>query len=131
MESLAMNSVDGFLKPKLNRPDFNPLTPYEAKIAQKHLEPIVSILLKECGWEDDFCVLFGTNGKITLFLRIAYVAACSVEGNWLHIKEKIPELVQYAISAKELRSHSGVALHWIDKSMKDLKWENFETCIAK
>lgn len=126
-----MNSVNDFLEPKLNQPDFKPLTPYESKIAQKHLEPIVAILLKGCGWEDDFCVLLGTNGKITLYLRIAYVAACSVEGNWNHIKEKIPELVQYATTAKELRRNREIALFWIDKSIKDLNWEKSQTSISK
>ena len=77
MKSFTMDPVDDFLKSKLNQPDFKPLTPYEAKIAQKHLEPIVAILLKGCGWEDDFCVLFGTNGKITLYLRM-----------WPHVPSK-------------------------------------------
>lgn len=118
------------MKSKLNQPDFKPLTPYEAKIAQKHLEPIVAILLKGCGWEDDFCVLFGTNGKITLYLRIAYVAACSIEGNWEHIKQKIPEIVQYATVAKELRSHRDISLFWIDKRIKDLDWKKFELVLS-
>lgn len=122
---MTMNPVDEFLNSKLNKADFKPHTYYEAKIAQKHLEPIVSILLKECGWEDDFCVLIDTKGKITLYLRIAYVAACSVEGNWNYIKEKMPELVQYAIAAKELRSHRNITLYWIDKNMKELNWDNF------
>lgn len=130
MKSFTMDPVDDFLKSKLNQPDFKPLTPYEAKIAQKHLEPIVAILLKGCGWEDDFCVLFGTNGKITLYLRIAYVAAYSIEGNWEHIKQKIPEIVQYATVAKELRSHRDISLFWIDKRIKDLDWKKFELVLS-
>ena len=118
MKSFTMDPVDDFLKSKLNQPDFKPL------------EPIVAILLKGCGWEDDFCVLFGTNGKITLYLRIAYVAACSIEGNWEHIKQKIPEIVQYATVAKELRSHRDISLFWIDKRIKDLDWKKFELVLS-
>lgn len=117
-------SIEEYFRERLNRPDFKPESPYEMKEARKHLEPIVSILLKDCGWEDDFCILIDMNGKIILYLRIAYVAACSVEGTWEHVKTRIPELVEYAIIAKELRTHKDINLHWIEKSMKELNWEN-------
>lgn len=117
--------IQDFFSEKFKNTDYKPESSYERKAAEKHMVPIISILLRECGWEDDFLVSLDMNGEITLYLRIAYVAACSIEGNWAHIKEKIPEIVEYALIAKELRNHTDIHLYWIDKSIKDKNWDNF------
>lgn len=115
-------SVEDLLNTKLNQPNFKPLTYYETKIAQEHLVPIVSILLKQAGWDDEFCIKMDANGKLSLYLRVAYVAACSIEGYWDSIKEKIPELIEYANIMRKLRKFKGINIQWIDRSLKDFPW---------
>lgn len=117
--------IQDFFSEKLKCGDYKPESPYERKVAETHLIPIISILLMDCGWEDDFHIMMDMNGKIILYLRIAYVAACSTEGTWEQIKAKIPELVEYAMIAKELRNNKDISLYWIDKSLKEVNWKNF------
>ncbi len=115
-------SMEDFFKAKLNQDNLKHLTYHEAKIAREHLLSIVSILLKQAGWEDEFCIRMDYNGKLTLYLRVAYVAACSVGRKWDDIKEQIPDLIEYALLMRKLREYKNINIHWIDKSLKDLPW---------
>ena len=89
------------------------------------LHPLAAALLSEYGWENDFALYYHPDGiRIRLYLRIAYVAVCYLDGIWEEIAEQIPFVVPLLKATIELRKIKNLGMLWIECNCKDLEWLN-------
>ena len=51
-------------------------------------------ILEEYGWRNEFAMYYHKDKtQVRLYLRIAYVASCYLDGTWENIKERIPYII--------------------------------------
>lgn len=82
-----------------------------------------SYILKEYGWENDFALYYHQDGfKIRLYLRMAYVASCFLDGTWEDIKERIPYIISLLRPTIELRKERNLGMLWIERQVTKLDW---------
>ncbi|WP_300939474.1 hypothetical protein [Bacteroides acidifaciens] len=82
----------------------------------------VSELIKY-GWEDEFTMYYyGDWRHVRLYLRIAYVGVCHLDGPWSEIKERLPKIIPLAKSLVELHKERDFGLKWIDREFTRLEW---------
>lgn len=66
-------------------------------------------ILYECGWEHEFTIYYyGDFRHVRLYLRLAYVAACHLDGLWEDIKIRLPDIIPLVKSAMELRKEKKI-----------------------
>lgn len=62
-------------------------------------------ILEEYGWQNDFALYYHEDRiQVRLYLRMAYVASCYLDGTWENIKERIPYIIPLLLAATELRN---------------------------
>lgn len=62
-------------------------------------------ILEEYIWQNDFALYYHEDRiQVRLYLRMAYVASCYLDGTWENIKERIPYIIPLLLAATELRN---------------------------
>lgn len=80
-------------------------------------------ILEEYGWQNDFALYFHEDRiQVRLYLRMAYVASCYLDGTWENIKERIPYIIPLLLAATELRNEKNLGMIWIDRQVTKLEW---------
>ncbi|MCI6840306.1 MAG: hypothetical protein MR900_10550 [Prevotella sp.] len=86
-----------------------------------------AMLLKDLGWENEFAIYYhGDRKNVRLYLRLAYVSAFYIDGEWTVIKARLPKLVPLLNAAIELRKEKNANLLWVEKDVKDLQWTKLD-----
>lgn len=81
-------------------------------------------ILRECGWEHEFTIYYYADwNHVRLYLRLAYVAACHIDGLWVDIKVRLPHLVPLIKSVVELRKEKDFMMLWIERQIAGLEWK--------
>lgn len=81
-------------------------------------------ILHACGWEHEFTIYYyGDFKHIRLYLRLAYVAACYLDGLWEDIKIRLPDIIPLVKSAMELRKEKDFMMLWIERQIVGLEWK--------
>ena len=84
-------------------------------------------ILEEYGWQNDFALYFHEDRiQVRLYLRMAYVASCYLDGTWSEIKERIPYIIPLLLAATELRKEKNIGMIWIDRQVTKLGWSKPE-----
>ncbi len=90
----------------------------------KSLISEAATILQECGWEHEFTIYYyGDWNHVRLYLRLAYVAACHLDGLWEDIKVRLPDIIPLVKSAVELRKEKDFMMLWIDRDIVGLEWK--------
>lgn len=90
----------------------------------KALMSEAATILHECGWEHEFTIYYYGDWKhVRLYLRLAYVAACHLDGLWEDIKVRLPYIVPLIKSAVELRKEKDFMMLWIERNIVGLEWK--------
>ena len=85
-------------------------------------------ILEEYGWQNDFALYFHEDRiQVRLYLRMAYVASCYLDGTWSDIKERIPYIIPLLLAATELRKEKNLGMLWIDRQVTKLDWSKTES----
>lgn len=85
-------------------------------------------ILEEYGWQNDFALYYHNDRKqVRLYLRIAYVASCYLDGTWESIKERIPYIIPLVLATIELRQEKNLGMIWTDRTIIKLDWSNPES----
>ena len=85
-------------------------------------------ILEEYGWQNDFTLYFHEDRiQVRLYLRMAYVASCYLDGTWSDIKERIPYIIPVLLAATELRREKNLGMIWIDRQVTKLDWSKTES----
>lgn len=80
-------------------------------------------ILEEYGWQNDFALYYHEDRiQVRLYLRMAYVASCYLDGIWENIKERIPYIIPLLLAATELRNEKNLGMIWIDRQVTKLEW---------
>ena len=80
-------------------------------------------ILEEYGWQNDFALYYHEDRiQVRLYLRMAYVASCYLDGTWENIKERIPYIIPLLLAATELRNEKNLGMIWIDRQVTKLEW---------
>ena len=80
-------------------------------------------ILEEYGWQNDFALYFHEDRmQVRLYLRMAYVASCYLDGTWSEIKKRIPYVIPLLLAATELRKEKNLGMIWIDRQVTKLGW---------
>lgn len=84
-------------------------------------------ILEEYGWQNDFALYYHEDRiQVRLYLRMAYVASCYLDGAWSEIKERIPYIIPLLLAATELRKEKNLGMIWIDRQVIKLDWSKPE-----
>lgn len=84
-------------------------------------------ILEEYGWQNDFALYYHEDRiQVRLYLRMAYVASCYLDGTWSEIKERIPYIIPLLLAATELRKEKNLGMIWIDRQVTKLDWSKPE-----
>lgn len=87
-------------------------------------------ILEEYGWQNDFALYFHEDRiQVRLYLRMAYVASCYLDGTWDDIKARIPYIIPLLLAATELRNEKNLGMIWIDRTVTKLDWSKPESAI--
>lgn len=90
----------------------------------KDLMGEVGDILNECGWEHEFTIYYyGDFKHIRLYLRLAYVAACHLDGLWEDIKIRLHDIIPLVKSAIELRNEKNLTMLWTERQIAELEWK--------
>lgn len=85
-------------------------------------------ILEEYGWQNDFALYYHEDRiQVRLYLRMAYVASCYLDGTWENIKERIPYIIPLLLAATELRNEKNLGMIWIDRQVTKLEWSKPES----
>lgn len=85
-------------------------------------------ILEEYGWQNDFALYYHEDRiQVRLYLRMAYVASCYLDGTWDNIKERIPYIIPLLLAATELRNEKNLGMIWIDRQVTKLEWSKPES----
>lgn len=85
-------------------------------------------ILEEYGWQNDFALYYHEDRiQVRLYLRMAYVASCYLDGTWENIKERIPYIIPLLLAATELRKEKNLGMIWIDRQVTKLEWSKPES----
>lgn len=85
-------------------------------------------ILGEYGWRNEFAMYYHKDRKqVRLYLRMAYVASCYLDGTWENIKERIPYILPLLLATTELRKEKSLGMIWIDRTVTKLEWLNPES----
>lgn len=88
-------------------------------------------ILEEYGWQNDFALYFHEDRiQVRLYLRMAYVANCYLDGTWSEIKERIPYIIPLLLAATELRKEKNLGMIWIDRQVTKLDWSKPESSMS-
>lgn len=88
-------------------------------------------ILEEYGWQNDFALYFHEDRiQVRLYLRMAYVASCYLDGTWSEIKERIPYIIPLLLAATELRKEKNLGMIWIDRQVTKLDWSKPESSMS-
>lgn len=88
-------------------------------------------ILEEYGWQNDFALYFHEDRiQVRLYLRMAYVASCYIDGTWSEIKERIPYIIPLLLAATELRKEKNLGMIWIDRQVTKLDWSKPESSMS-
>lgn len=80
-------------------------------------------ILEEYGWQNDFALYYHEDRiQVRLYLRMAYVASCYLDGTWENIKERIPYIIPLLLAATELCNEKNLGMIWIDRQVTKLEW---------
>lgn len=80
-------------------------------------------ILEEYGWQNDFTLYYYEDRiQVRLYLRMAYVASCYLDGTWSEIKERIPYIIPLLLAATELRKEKNLGMIWIDRQVTKFDW---------
>lgn len=80
-------------------------------------------ILEEYGWQGDFALYYHEDRiQVRLYLRMAYVASCYLDGTWSEIKERISYIIPLLLAATELRKKKNLGIIWIDRQVIKLDW---------
>ena len=81
-------------------------------------------LLDSLGWNGSFALYRNPSDTdtIRLYLKIAYVGACFVEGPWDRIKEQLPTIVPMVLVVRELRKQPNIGMLWIESNLKEMDY---------
>lgn len=80
-------------------------------------------VLKESGWEGQFCVEHFTKDIYKIYIRVDNISTLSYRGSSEEIKSNIPKLLQLAHQYVALMSELGAGFAIVrDTHVKDLKW---------
>lgn len=80
-------------------------------------------ILEEYGWQNDFTLYYHKDKvQVRLYLRMAYVASCYLDGTWDDIKARIPYIIPLLLAATELRNEKNLGMIWIDRQVTKLEW---------
>lgn len=91
----------------------------------------VAAILEEYGWQNDFALYFHEDRiQVRLYLRMAYVASCYLDGTWSEIKERIPYIIPLLLAATELRKEKNLGMIWIDRQVTKLDWSKPESSMS-
>ena len=73
-------------------------------------------ILSACGWGHEFTIYYyGDFKHVRLYLRLAYVAACHLDGLWEDIKIRLPDII--------LRKEKDFMMLWIEHQIVGLEWK--------
>lgn len=85
--------------------------------------------LRKYGWDNEFTMYYYGDWKhVRLYLRIAYVGVCHLDGLWSEIKARLPKIIPLAKSLVELHKESDFGLSWINRDMTRLEWISNDNC---
>lgn len=88
-------------------------------------------ILEEYGWQGDFALYYHEDRiQVRLYLRMAYVASCYIDGAWSEIKERIPYIIPLLLAATELRKEKNLGMIWIDRQVTKLDWSKPESSMS-
>ena len=95
-----------------------------------NLMPEAAAILEEYGWQNDFALYYNKDKtQVRLYLRMAYVASCFLDGTWESIKERIPYIIPLLLATIELRQEKNLGVIWIDRTIAKLEWSKPESPI--
>ena len=95
------------------------------------LKAQAAAILEEYGWQNDFALYFHEDRiQVRLYLRMAYVASCYLDGTWSEIKERIPYIIPLLLAATELRKEKNLGMIWIDRQVTKLDWSKPESSMS-
>lgn len=81
-------------------------------------------ILDECGWEHEFTIYYyGDFKHVRLYLRLAYVSACHLDGLWEDIKIRLHDIIPLVKSAIELRKEKNLTMLWTERQIAELEWK--------
>ena len=85
-------------------------------------------ILEEYGWQNDFALYYHEERiQVRLYLRMAYVASCYLDGTWSEIKARIPYIIPLLLAATELRKEKNLGMIWVDRQVTKLEWSKPES----
>ena len=88
-------------------------------------------ILEEYGWQNDFALYFHEDRiQVRLYLRMAYVASCYLDGTWIEITGRIPYIIPLLLAATELRKEKNLGMIWMDRQVTTLDWSRPESSIS-
>ncbi|MBD5209273.1 MAG: hypothetical protein HDS80_04910 [Bacteroidales bacterium] len=88
-------------------------------------------ILEEYGWQNDFALYFHEDRiQVRVYLRMAYVASCYLDGTWSEIKDRIPYIIPLLLAATELRKEKNIGMIWIDRQVTKLDWSKPESSMS-
>ena len=88
-------------------------------------------ILEEYGWQNDFALYFHEDRiQVRLYLRMAYVASCYLDGTWSEIKKRIPYVIPLLLAATELRKEKNIGMIWIDRQVTKVDWSKPESSMS-
>ena len=88
-------------------------------------------ILEEYGWQNDFALYFHEDRiQVRLYLRMAYVASCYLDGTWIEITGRIPYIIPLLLAATELRKEKNLGMIWIDRQVTKLDWSKPESSMS-
>ena len=88
-------------------------------------------ILEEYGWQNDFALYFHEDRiQVRVYLRMAYVASCYLDGTWSEIKDRIPYIIPLLLAATELRKEKNIGMIWIDRQVTKLDWSKTESSMS-
>lgn len=80
-------------------------------------------ILEEYGWRKEFALYYHKDRKqVWLYLRMAYVASCYLDGTLGSIKERIPYIIPLLLATIGLRQEKSLGMIWIDRTVTKLDW---------
>ena len=87
-------------------------------------------ILEEYGWQNDFTLYYHKDKvQVRLYLSMAYVASCYLDGTWDDIKARIPYIIPLLLAATELRKEKNLGMIWIDRTVTKLDWSKPKSAI--
>lgn len=87
-------------------------------------------ILEEYGWQNDFALYYHEDRiQVRLYLRMAYVACCYLDGTWGSIKDRIPYIIPLLLATIELRQEKNLGMIWIDRTITKLEWSKPKSSI--